>query len=180
MKGLYDKYIITKVDGTPVEGFHFILKPESDPVAFDALAYYAKWTHNNQLAVDLWYKLGSIRIEKIRIEKMRLSVEQVQVAVAWWVGVLKESKGESVQQFQDALTQYLLEHGAPDGIHTDYQPCSFLGDIAEAAGLSELAFPIKTSMWFHDHGVQVGHGHGAPIETLYFRESEKECIEEGK
>ena len=52
MKGLYDKYKVSK-DGKPVEGRCFILKPETDPAALKALGVYALETDNFELARDL-------------------------------------------------------------------------------------------------------------------------------
>jgi len=61
MRSLYNEYVIFRIDGgTQVQGFCFVLQPESDPVAFDALAYYAKLTPNKQLAADLRRELQDI------------------------------------------------------------------------------------------------------------------------
>ena len=60
MKGLYDKYIITKADGTPVKGFHFVLSPETDETAWAALSRYIELTPNRQLAADLRRELRDI------------------------------------------------------------------------------------------------------------------------
>ena len=52
-KGLYGKYIIEKADGTPLEGFYFVLKPETDVAARAALRTYIEVTDNQKLAEDL-------------------------------------------------------------------------------------------------------------------------------
>jgi len=51
-EGLYNKYTILK-DGEPVKDRCFILKPESDPAALEALRVYANSTDNVQLSTDL-------------------------------------------------------------------------------------------------------------------------------
>jgi hypothetical protein len=53
-KGLYGKYRITKADGSPVSGFKFVLSPDNDPAAVEALRAYAFKTKNEQLAEDLF------------------------------------------------------------------------------------------------------------------------------
>lgn len=54
MPRLYDKYIILHADdGTFVEGFCFVLKPESDPAARTALRAYALATPDVELENDL-------------------------------------------------------------------------------------------------------------------------------
>lgn len=62
--GLYHKYHVTKRDGTPVPGFLFVLKPETDPAAIRALAAYAKATEDNALARDLWAFLFQLLFDK--------------------------------------------------------------------------------------------------------------------
>jgi len=54
-RGLYGKYVV--FDATTeqmVTDFAFVLKPESDPVAWDVLAIYAEETPNVHLATDLF------------------------------------------------------------------------------------------------------------------------------
>lgn len=49
-KGLYKKYLVTKIStGEEVEGV-FILKPETDPIAIAALQRYAELTDDELLA----------------------------------------------------------------------------------------------------------------------------------
>jgi len=50
-EGLYDKYEVTQT-GAPVLGC-FVLEPESDPDAREAIRAYAGATDNDQLADDL-------------------------------------------------------------------------------------------------------------------------------
>lgn len=50
-EGLYSKYEVTK-DGEPVEGC-FVLEPEDDSAAREALIRYAEETDNAELAEDL-------------------------------------------------------------------------------------------------------------------------------
>jgi len=54
LRGLYNKYIVLHLDGTPTQGHYFILKPETDKAAVEALKSYAHATQNEQLAEDLW------------------------------------------------------------------------------------------------------------------------------
>lgn len=52
-KGLYNKYtVINNATGQPVEDFVFVLKI-TDPVARDAMVYYAQATDNPELATEL-------------------------------------------------------------------------------------------------------------------------------
>jgi len=54
-RGLYCKYHITHEDGTEVSpGFLFVLRPDRDPSAWDALRTYALSTRNPDLSMDLW------------------------------------------------------------------------------------------------------------------------------
>lgn len=50
-RGLYSKYEVTK-DGESVEGC-FVLEPEGDSAAREALIRYAEETDNEELAEDL-------------------------------------------------------------------------------------------------------------------------------
>lgn len=60
-RGLYQKYVVFKTGSTKrVEGFCFVLRPESDPAAFDALLRYIELTPDQQLATDLDRKLREI------------------------------------------------------------------------------------------------------------------------
>lgn len=60
-KGLYSKYIVTKADGTPLDGDCFVLRPDRDSAAFAALERYAEKTRNRELANDIIGWLNSIR-----------------------------------------------------------------------------------------------------------------------
>ena len=53
-QGLYQKYQITKADGSPVDGEYFVLKPRNDLAARHAIMEYANRTKNEQLSVDLY------------------------------------------------------------------------------------------------------------------------------
>jgi len=63
MMGLYDKYIITRTDGKPVEGFHFVLKPKIDRAAREALRVYAFETPDMNLGWDIYEELRRIEEE---------------------------------------------------------------------------------------------------------------------
>lgn len=57
--GLYHKYDIFRRDGTPLSpGFRFVLRPEHDAAAWDALKAYALSTIDPKLSKDLrrWLK----------------------------------------------------------------------------------------------------------------------------
>ena len=61
MNGLYGKYNITKsATGEPINGFAFVLKPDTDPAAHAALTTYAEAVKdsNPKLWSDLMYHLG--------------------------------------------------------------------------------------------------------------------------
>lgn len=64
MKGLYDKYEVYE-DGEPVEGFTFVLKPETDFAARVALKAYADATENEALSDDLIEFLFSMAKEEM-------------------------------------------------------------------------------------------------------------------
>lgn len=55
-QGLYNKFEVYR-DGTPVDGFVFVLKPESDEAAREALWEYANETDNEELSEDLKTRL---------------------------------------------------------------------------------------------------------------------------
>jgi hypothetical protein len=53
--GFYNKYSITRTDGTPInrDEEHFVLKLDSDRFARDAAIYYAQISNNALLESDL-------------------------------------------------------------------------------------------------------------------------------
>lgn len=59
-------------------------------------------------------------------------------------------------------------------VGVDYGPDGFLADAAILAGLSERRFPWKTGMWINwtEGTVEVRHGYGAEIRTIYSTPSE--------
>lgn len=63
LNGLYNKYIITKKDRTPVYDRCFVLKPDKDPVAVKALQAYAFATDDDQLREDLYAWVGKPTVE---------------------------------------------------------------------------------------------------------------------
>ena len=53
-RGLYPKYDVCRTnDGSPVSDFCFVLKPEMDPAAREALRAYAMATPNLRLQTEL-------------------------------------------------------------------------------------------------------------------------------
>jgi len=53
-QGIFYKYKIERMDGQPLKpGFRFVLSPESDPAALEALKAYADNTSNKQLSDDI-------------------------------------------------------------------------------------------------------------------------------
>lgn len=60
MKGLYNKYIIQKVDGTPIDpsANYFVLRLDTDPHARAAARLYANriYHENPLLSEDIWEK----------------------------------------------------------------------------------------------------------------------------
>lgn len=56
--GLYDKYLVYKIDGTPVTDRCFVLKPDKDIAARMALLTYAEYTCDEQLRNDIHQWLG--------------------------------------------------------------------------------------------------------------------------
>lgn len=59
-KGLYNKFIVQRVDGKPINDFVFVLRPEKDKAALNALKEYAKSTKNKKLKSDLRKVIGDI------------------------------------------------------------------------------------------------------------------------
>lgn len=60
MKGLFRKFIVTKVNGEPVNSFKFVLSPEKDKADLEALRQYAFKTENEELANDLFNIISKI------------------------------------------------------------------------------------------------------------------------
>lgn len=58
-QGLYQKYVVYQ-DGEPVPNC-FVLEPESDPVALEAMEAYADVTDNQELADDLQEWVRGVR-----------------------------------------------------------------------------------------------------------------------
>jgi hypothetical protein len=61
-EGLYGKYDVYK-DGEPQDGC-FVLKPESDPAALEALKEYATETDDHFLGAELCYWIADIQRAK--------------------------------------------------------------------------------------------------------------------
>lgn len=71
-RGLYDKYLVYKLEGNPegddfgalpVEDRVFVMNPQTDPGAVLALETYASWAYDNgyaQLAIDIWSWLDNV------------------------------------------------------------------------------------------------------------------------
>ncbi|HDR3524335.1 hypothetical protein ACTFSJ_27585 [Bacillus cereus group sp. MYBK12-2] len=63
--GLYNKYKVTHTDsGKQLEGQCFVLRPDRDPAAVEALKAYAKTTENKQLAEGIEYWLIYLGIQR--------------------------------------------------------------------------------------------------------------------
>jgi len=60
--GLYDKYEVRK-DGVLVEDC-FVLEPEDDSAAREALKEYARTTDNDQLAADLAFWIAGLESQE--------------------------------------------------------------------------------------------------------------------
>jgi len=52
------------------------------------------------------------------------------------------------------------------GLHVDYDPDATLREALTHADIPTSRAPIKTNMNFHDGGVYVSYGYGAPWEKL--------------
>lgn len=67
-RGLYVKYNVTKIsDGTTVNNC-FVLRPELDPAALEALKAYAQATPNKMLADDLYAWISEIERQEVQHE----------------------------------------------------------------------------------------------------------------
>lgn len=71
-KGLYNKYEVYKNDAL-VHDRCFVLKPESDPAALEALRAYAQETPNVQLSTDLLNWIFEIEEQSHLINRMSCS-----------------------------------------------------------------------------------------------------------
>jgi hypothetical protein len=58
MTNVLDKYVVERRDGRPLENMVFVLSPETDDVALDALIHYKEHTKDRQLriALDTWIR----------------------------------------------------------------------------------------------------------------------------
>lgn len=79
---------------------------------------------------------------------------------------------EQIEQFKESLISHLLDDEnwsllGFGGLHCDYGPGLFLRDAAEEAGIEELNFPFKTSMYFQDGEILVRDGYMAPPKKIY-------------
>ena len=64
-RGVYGKYKIERTDGKPMKkGFRFVLSPEHDPAALEALKTYADKTENKQLAEELKHMIYAYELSK--------------------------------------------------------------------------------------------------------------------
>lgn len=89
-KGLYGKYIITRSDGTPVNGRCFILRPDKDPAAVTALQAYAAATDDEQLRDDLYAWVGKpLTIDAVPV--VRCNMRANRTAATYNEYILKNS-----------------------------------------------------------------------------------------
>ena len=82
MKGLYQKYIIQKSDGTPVDpnADYFVLRLDTDSKARAAIRFYANriYQENPKLAEDIWRRCLN-HWEREYFEKNRFNLENVEI-----------------------------------------------------------------------------------------------------
>jgi len=103
-EGLYGKYYVEK-NGEPIESC-FVLNPESDPAARDALLAYADATNDSALAADI-----------------RAWVDQIEGPDADWY-VLTDGDGEPIpgesysdcEQAIDARARLMADHEDGDKV----------------------------------------------------------------
>jgi hypothetical protein len=125
---------------------------------------------------------------------------EIVAAVDWWKQVLLRqpfkdagSRGDESMQFAEVAGWLLSLKNAPDAeaverfgvllhdwlaanwckwqiLDCDYHPGHPLGELAKQAGVSDLAFPWKTTMWVREGHVSVRHGYGADEQVLYSAE----------
>lgn len=82
-KGLYGKYIITKVDGTTVSDRCFILKPDKDPAAVKALQAYAAATDNEYLRNDLYKWVGKPVQKPLTLKEVDALIKHTHDVPVW-------------------------------------------------------------------------------------------------
>lgn len=88
-KGLYQKYRVIEVTtGEPVDGC-FVMRPEDDRAAFEAVLHYAFETQDKMLASDLFAWLRELR--EIRETETRAAVVLASVKLSQALDVAKET-----------------------------------------------------------------------------------------
>lgn len=80
----------------------------------------------------------------------------------------------ALDRFADELAKSvddLLEQTGQLILDVDYDPSRLLVKASEAAGLElvSCSWPWKTTMWITPYEVEVRHGYGAPVQTIWQR-----------
>ena len=120
-KGLYGKYIITKSDGTPVNGRCFILKPDKDPAAVTALQAYAAVTGDEQLRDDLYAWVGK-----------PLTIDAAPAVHGRWIEhVHVDEDGDCSYIDCECSVCHATEHFEDDGMRAFCPNCGAKMDINE-------------------------------------------------
>ncbi len=82
--------------------------------------------------------------------------------------------GPALDRFADELAKLvadLLAQTSQVLLDVDYDPCRLLVEASKAAGLElvSCSWPWKTTMWITPYEVEVRHGYGAPVQTIWQR-----------
>lgn len=112
----------------------------------------------------------------------------INAFATWASGTIPQPTTEQIDRFEVALADELesfldtteWDPDRPDWgscyrcVDVDYGPCRELANAIEAAGISRLHLPIKTTMRIDPGRVQVGYGYGAPFEDVEWTDPEPE------
>ena len=105
-KGLKRKFLVFKSDtGEQIESC-FVLRPDKDPVAVEALRTYARATNNKELSADIYRWIGLENPSKEvaeRLKSLEAAVEMIRIRymAADTKGTEKAILGEVLRLLED-------------------------------------------------------------------------------
>lgn len=82
---------------------------------------------------------------------------------------LRDEIGHAIRSHDSWRIDEPMWGGCTEGrcVSTDYGPEPLLRRSADAAGINDMRFPIKTVMWISPGQVKVACGYGKPAEVIY-------------
>lgn len=116
------------------------------------------------VAVQWW-------LDQVQHPKMDNGTDELASFMAMFSGAMRTKfDAEKAKKFSELFTEKLnakiKERGRAD-LYVDYGPDSFLAEIGNAVGISDMGWPFKTSMVVTPEKVVVSCGYCAPAETLW-------------